>query len=44
MTAAGYLTEISVPASADRNGWRLCSGMKQPEPLPGPEPETEPEL
>jgi hypothetical protein len=44
VSAAGYVTEISVPASADRNGWRLCSGMTQPEPLPEPEPETEAEL
>lgn len=41
MNAPGYVTEISAPASADRNGWRLCSGMTQPEPLPEPEPEAE---
>ena len=43
MTGAGYVTEISVPSFGDRNGWRLCSGMSQPEPLPEPEPETETE-
>jgi hypothetical protein len=44
VSAAGYVTEISVTASADRNGWRLCSGMSKPEPLPEPEPEMEAEL
>jgi hypothetical protein len=43
VSAPEYVTEISVTASADRNGWRLCSGMNQPEPLPDPEPEPEPE-
>ena len=41
MSAPEYVTEISVTSCAARNGWRLCSGMKQPEPLP--DPETEPE-
>lgn len=41
MSADGYVTEISVTASADRNGWRLCSGMNKPEPLPEPELEAE---
>jgi hypothetical protein len=41
VSAAGYVTEISVPVSPDRNGWRLCSGMSKPEPLPEAEPEAE---
>jgi hypothetical protein len=41
VSAPEYVTEVSVPVSADRNGWRLCSGMNKPEPLPEPEPEAE---
>ena len=44
MTAVAYVTEISVTASEDRNGWRLCSGMREPEPLPEPELEAEASL
>jgi len=43
VSAPDYVTEISAPATADRYGWRLCSGMRGPEPLPEPEPEPEAE-
>ena len=41
MNADGYVTEISVPAFADNDGWRLHARMPQAEPLPEPEPEPE---
>jgi Protein of unknown function (DUF2637) len=43
-TAKGLRRMVLDAAYADRNGWRLCSGMQQPEPLPDPEPEAEAEL
>ncbi len=41
MSAPEYVTEISVPSSADNGGWRLHARMLQPEPLPQPEAEPE---
>jgi hypothetical protein len=41
VSAPEYVTEVSAPAAADRFGWRLCSGMSEPEPLPEPAPEAE---
>jgi hypothetical protein len=43
-TAKGLRRMVLDATYADRNGWRLCSGMQQPEPLPDPEPEAEAEL
>ena len=44
VSAAEYVTEISVPSFGDGGVQRLCSRMKEPEPLPEPEPEAEAEL
>jgi hypothetical protein len=41
VSAPECVTEVSVPSAADRFGWRLCSGMSEPEPLPEPAPEAE---
>ena len=41
MSFPEYVTEIAAPAADGRYGWRLCSGMSKPEPLPEPEQEAE---
>jgi hypothetical protein len=41
VTAAEYVTEISVPVFGDGGIQRLCSHMRDPEPLPEPEPEAD---
>jgi hypothetical protein len=41
VSAAEYVTEISVPDFGDNGIQRLRSHMREPEPLPEPEPEPE---
>ena len=40
MTAPECVTEISVPSFGDGGIQRLCSHMREPEPLPEPEAEA----
>lgn len=44
VSAPEYVTEVSVPAFADNDGWRLHARMLPPEPLPEPAPEPEASL
>jgi len=41
VSAPEYVTEISAPSFGDNGIQRLCSHMREPEPLPEPEREAE---